>query len=174
MFKKLNNFIFGRRPIILLILLGFNLFIFNVNITAGNLSIFIDLKSIFQPLSDGGIGFGLGWELNLKNYFSLCGKFVYMNLFDVEIWAIYYLQGIKIYFDKNAFDKLFLGIYGVVLYGKQVDIGFSYGLQIELGYKWRIEGFEKFYLEPIVFYPYIFNEPLLLGIAFGLNVGIIF
>ena len=158
----------------MILIFFFFLFIYSSNIYAQNLSIFLDLKPIYLSISAGGPGFGIGWELFLKNLFSLYGKFVYMNLYDAQIWLMYYLQGFRLYFNKDYFDKFFIGLYGIMLYGEKQNItSIAYGLQIDLGYKWRIDGFEKYYVEPQIGYIYFFGELPIIGFSIGLCVGII-
>jgi len=166
-----RNFLFY---FIFFILFAFGIFSFSViEIKAQSFSVFIDLKPIYLAANSQGPGLGIGWEYFFNLTFSIYGKMVYMNFLDVEIWLIYYLQGIRFYFKNSNYDKFFIGLYGIVLYGvyqKQGSI--SYGIQIDFGYKWRLEGFEKIFIEPQITYIYIFGEELIPGISLGLNVGL--
>jgi len=178
----MKNLIFSNKgrinPFSILFLLCFLfllLFVFNPEIKADCLSVFIDLKPLYLSLNAGGPGIGLGYEIYLKNYFSIYGKLVYMNFYDAGIWLLYYQQGLKFYFNKTEFDKFFIGLYGIILYGVIDNIeSLSYGVQFDAGYKWRLDNAEKFYIEPSIGYIYIFGESPLPGISLGLAVGMIF
>jgi len=79
----------------------------------------------------------------------------------------------------NFNDFIFIIIRGHSFLHKQVRFmlgsAFMCSLnQIDFGYKWKIEGFEQFFIEPQIAYVYFFGEELLLGLSIGLNVGIIF
>ncbi len=149
-------------------------FILSLELRAESLSIFIDLKPLSLSINAGGPGLGFGLEFYLKNYFSIYGKIVYMNFYDADIWLLYYMQGARFYFEKGRFDRFFIGIYGIALYGVIENYGsFQYGFQIDFGYKWRINGFEKYFIEPQIGYIYIFGEIPIPGLSLGLTFGIV-
>lgn len=155
----------------------FCLFLFiallSIKLKAEGLSVFFDLKPLFLSIDAGGLGLGVGFELNLKSGFSIYSKFVYMNFYDVSIWLIYWLQGFRYYFDNAKFDKFYLGLHFLTLYGsKNNEESMNIGFQIEIGYKWYIEGLELIFIEPQLSYIYIFGELPLPGVNVGLNFGI--
>ncbi|MFN3411633.1 MAG: hypothetical protein ACK4YF_05705 [Exilispira sp.] len=143
-------------------------------IFAEGLSFFLDLKPLTMSIDAGGIGIGAGYEININFGFSLYGKIVYMNFYDVAIWLIYYLQGFKFYFNPKKYSDFFAGINYIVLYGSINDNrSINWGIEFDIGYKWLITGFERFYIEPQITYIYIFGELPLPGITFGLIFGVI-
>lgn len=173
--KNKKDRIFFKNSFLILLLFLSIATILKIELKAQSFSLFIDLKPIFLSLDSGGPGIGLGWEYYFNKKFSTFGKFVYMNFLDVGIWLIYYLQGFRFYFCNSNFDKFFFGLYGIVLYGSvEQSVSLVYGFQIDIGYKWRIEGFERYFIEPQIIYIYIVGEPLLFGLSMGLNIGIIF
>jgi len=173
--KKIKDIIFFRKSFLFLIFVFIIFNLLKVDVKAQVFSLFIDLKPIYLSLESGGPGIGLGWEYYFNKNISTFGKLVYMNFFDVDIWLIYYLQGFRFYFCNSNYDKFFIGLYGIILYGViEKEGSLIYGLQVDFGYKWRIEGFERYFIEPQISYIYIIGEQLLLGLSLGLDVGIIF
>ncbi len=167
MFKILNFLII----IICLIIL---IHVFNIMVFAQNFSLFIDLKPFYLSLMSNGPGIGIGHEYFLFNHYTLYGKFVYMNFYENDIWLIYYLQGARFYFNKEYYDKFFIGFYVIILYGiAEGNKDIAFGIQCEIGYKWIIEGFNRFYIELQLGYIYFFKEMPILGISPGLSVGFI-
>lgn len=160
--------------IIFLVLMFIFIFLPSRKIFAEGLSIFLDLKPFVMSIDAGGIGIGAGFEINLNFGFSLYGKIVYMNFSDVAIWLIYYLQGFKFYFNPKKYSDFFAGINCIVLYGSiDNNKSINWGIEVDIGYKWLITGFERFYIEPQITYIYIFGELPLPGITFGLIFGVI-